>query len=105
MRGKVLATKKEELDQISSLSKSAMQFATFTSRFEDRLIQSLLGPSTLKPLQAIDPALHSRAKLLVLATGLLLDRTKRNAMIELVRPTGATELAQALGVQQSRADC
>ena len=84
-----------------------MQFATFTSRFDDRLIQSLLGPSALKLLQAIDPALQTRARLLALAidlytpAGLLLDRTKRNAMFDLLRPTEAAELAQVLGLRQS----
>jgi len=87
-----------------------MQFSTFTSRFDDRLIQSLLGPSALKLLQAIDPALHSRTKLLALAidlytpAGLLLDRNKRNAMCDLLRPTEAAELAQVLGLQQPRDD-
>ena len=87
-----------------------MQFATFTSRFNDRLLQSLLDPSALNLLQAIDPALNSRARLLELAidlytpAGLLLDRTKRSAMFDLLRPTEAAELAQVLGLPVSRND-
>lgn len=47
-----------------------MRFSTFTSRFNDQLIQNLLGQSALKLLTAIDPALSSRTKLLELAIDL-----------------------------------
>lgn len=85
-----------------------MQFTQFTSRFDDRLIQSLLGPSALRLLKAIDPTLNSRTKLLALAidlytpAALLLDRTKRNAMFDLLSPSEAAELARVLDLPQTQ---
>ena len=85
-----------------------MQFVSFTSRFDDELIQSLLGPSALKLLQAIDPALSSRSNLLDLTVdlhtpaGLLLDRAKRNSMFDLLHPPEAAELASILEIPRSQ---
>ena len=47
-----------------------MRFDIFTSRFDDGLIQSLLGKAALKLLTAIDPSLSTRTELLDLAVDL-----------------------------------
>ena len=85
-----------------------MQFNAFTSRFDDRLIQDLLGEAALKLLTAIDPALSSRSKLIDLAVdlhtpaGLLLDKAIRSAMFDLLHPNEAEELATVLGLPETQ---
>jgi len=87
-----------------------MQFATLTSRFDDRLLQSLLGPPALKLLQSIDPLLSDRSKLLELAidlytpAGLLLARDKRNLIMDLLYPYEAAELASILNLPETGDD-
>ena len=81
-----------------------MQFRTFTSRFDDALIQDLLGEAALKLVRAIDPALSSRAKLLELVVdlhtpaGLLLDKNRRNAIVDRLHPEEAAALVSVLGL-------
>ena len=87
-----------------------MQFTSFTSRFDDRLIQSLLGSSALRLLQSIDPSLDNRSKLLELVIDLytpavlLLDRDKRNVIIDLLHPHEAAELANILNLPEADDD-
>ena len=84
-----------------------MRFDTFTSRFDDGLIQNLLGEAALKLLTAIDPTLNSRTKLLALAidlytpAGLLLDKSKRNAMFDLLHPQEAADLVSILNLSKT----
>ena len=84
-----------------------MQFNAFISRFSDGLIQSLLGEAALKLLTAIDPTLNSRTKLLALAidlytpAGLLLDKSRRNAIFDLLHPQEAADLVNILSLPKT----
>ncbi len=89
---------------IAILGRAPTQFHTFTSRFDDALIQELLGEAALKLVSAIDPALCSRTRLLKLVmdfhtpAGLLLDKAARNAILDMLHPEEAATLASILGL-------
>jgi hypothetical protein len=84
-----------------------IDFALFTSRFDDTVLQELLGASALKLVSLLDPTLASRASLCRLAVdlytpeGLLLSKTTRALLFELLTPEEADQLAALLSVKPS----
>lgn len=79
-----------------------MNFNTFKSRFDDSVIQDLLGESALTLVQLIDPQLASRSNLSQLLldyhtpAGLLLNKNTRSLLFELLDPREAEQLATLL---------
>lgn len=82
-----------------------MNFETFKSRFDDEILQELLGSSALKLISLIDPALASRSSLLELVIdfhspeGLLLSKRTRSLLFELLTPVEAERLATIIGLR------
>ena len=85
-----------------------MRFDTFKSRFDDALIQRLLGESTLKLISLIDSDFLNRSRLAELVTdiytpeGLLLDKDSRNLVLDLLSADEAKLLAQSLNLDISQ---
>lgn len=82
-----------------------IDFALFTSRFDDTILQELLGASALKLVSLLDPTLASRANLCRLAVdlyspeGLFLSKTTRSLLFDLLTPEEAEQLATMLAVK------
>ena len=87
-----------------------MRFDTFTSRFDDAVIQELLGTSILELITLIDRDLLNRSKLIDLVVqlytpaGLLLDSHSRSLLLELLDVRDAERLALVLGLNVTDSD-
>lgn len=85
-----------------------MRFDTFKSRFDDALIQRLLGESTLKFISLIDSDFLNRSRLTELVTDiytpeeLLLDKDSRNLILDLLSAGEAKLLSQSLNLDTSQ---
>ncbi len=79
-----------------------IDFGVFMSRFDDSLLQSLLGAPSLKLIGAIDPGLATRSNLIKLVvdlytpSGLLLSKGLRNQIFEILTFEEAVTLSAQL---------
>lgn len=87
-----------------------MRFDTFKSRFDDELLQGLLGSSVLRLIRLIDPTLTRRESLsdlvidLYTPAGLLLSNEFRPLLLQLLKPREAEQLATILGLRVDSGD-
>lgn len=87
-----------------------MNFQAFRSRFDDSLIQELLGESALGLIQQIDSALATRSNLLDLILdyhtpeGLLINKAIRPKLFDLLTPVEAERLAVILELDTAPED-
>ncbi len=81
-----------------------IDFDSFVSRFDDGVLHSLLGAHTMKLITAIDPQMATRSKLTKLVvdlftpSGLFLQKTTRNLLLDLLTTSEANELARLLNL-------
>ena len=84
-----------------------MNFTAFKSRFDDGVLQDLLGASALRLISLIDPELATRSNLLDLVIdlytpeGLLLSKRKREILLDLLTMDEAERLAVILRAARS----
>lgn len=87
-----------------------MNFIQFLSRFDDELIEELIGSPALRLLRMLDPELTSRDRLLDLVielhppASLVRDRSHRNLLVDLLSLGEARNLALAVGADDSEHD-